>query len=288
MLVQQVQNLQEIGANVERVNELFSISTRIKDPVGSGVPPASGPATAEFREVTFGYNPDEPVIRNVTFSVRPGSVLGLLGRTGSGKSTLARLIFRLYDPQAGVVTLDGTKVQSYRLEHLRSRVAMVTQDVQIFQASVRDNLTFFDDTVPDDQLHEVIDELGLSQWFSRLPDGLDSRIEQGGKGLSAGEAQLLAFTRVFLRDPGLIILDEASSRLDPATETLIERVVDRLLTDRSAIIIAHRLATVARADDILVMEGGESVEFGNRERLARDTDSRFYGLLRTGLEDVLA
>jgi ABC-type multidrug transport system fused ATPase/permease subunit len=164
----------------------------------------------------------------------------------------------------------------------------VTQDVQLFQASVRDNLTFFDPGIPDEQIHAVIKELELGDWYDSLSEGLDTRLETGGRGLSAGEGQLLAFTRVFLRDPGLVILDEASSRLDPATEQLIERAIDRLLRNRTAIIIAHRLGTVQRADEIMILRDGQVVEYGERERLAADPDSRFYGLLQTGLEEVLA
>lgn len=165
---------------------------------------------------------------------------------------------------------------------------MVTQDVQLFQASVRDNLTFFDRRIPDDRIRDVIQELELADWYNSLPEGLDTRLETGGRGLSAGEAQLLAFTRVFLRDPGLVILDEASSRLDPATEQRIERAVDKLLKNRTAIIIAHRLGTVQRADDVMVLEEGHVSEYGNREFLASDPNSRFYGLLQTGLEEHLA
>jgi len=152
---------------------------------------------------------------------------------------------------------------------------------------VRDNLTFFDHSVPDDRIWEVLFMLGLTDWTASLGDGLDTRLETGSAGLSAGQAQLLAFARIFLRDPGLVILDEASSRLDPATEALIERAVDRLLAGRTGVIIAHRLATVERADDILILEEGEMVEFGPRSRLAADPASRFSRLLRTGLEEVL-
>ena len=164
----------------------------------------------------------------------------------------------------------------------------MTQDVQVFRASVRDNLTFFDRTIPDDHILRVIEELELSDWFRALPNGLDSMLEAGERGLSAGEAQLLAFARVFLRDPGLVILDEASSRLDPATEQRIERAIDRLLRDRTAIIIAHRLGTVQRADDILILEQGRALEYGGRAALAADPSSRFHGLLQTGLEEMLA
>jgi ATP-binding cassette subfamily B protein len=152
---------------------------------------------------------------------------------------------------------------------------------------VRDNLTFFDRNIPDERIHSVIEELELADWYQSLPDGLDTKLETGGRGLSAGEAQLLAFTRVFLRDPGLVILDEASSRLDPATEALIERAVDKLLHRRTAVVIAHRLGTVQRADDVMILEDGHVVEHGEREWLANDTASRFFNLLQTGLEEVL-
>ena len=289
MLTQQVQALQEIGANVERVNDLMQIESRIVDPATAGESEVrTGPAAVEFRDVTFGYSEEERVIHDVSIELPTGCILGVLGRTGSGKTTMARLLFRLYDPQKGEVLVDGKSVRSYRLEEIRKRVAMVTQDVQLFQATVRDNLTFFDRSVPDDTLFGIIEDLGLADWFHGLPDGLATKIEAEGKGLSAGEAQLLAFTRIFLRDPGLVILDEASSRLDPATEGLIEKVVDRLLVGRSAIIIAHRLHTVNRADSILILEEGSISETGERAALAADPKSRFHQLLQTGLEDYLA
>ena len=149
-------------------------------------------------------------------SCKPGTVIGLLGRTGSGKTTLARLVFRLYDPTHGHICPGRRAPHPARSSgRCAQRVALVTQDVQLFQASVRDNLTFFDRTIPDDRILEVIAELGLNDWLAGLPNGLDTKLETGGRSISAGEAQLLAFTRVFLRDPGLVILDEASSRLDP-------------------------------------------------------------------------
>jgi ABC-type multidrug transport system fused ATPase/permease subunit len=171
---------------------------------------------------------------------------------------------------------------------------MVTQDVQLFAATVRDNLTLFNNYDPerpsleDARIVDALETLGLGAWYRGLPDGLDTVLESGGKGLSAGESQLLAFTRVFLRDPQLVVLDEASSRLDPATEQLLERAIDRLLAGRAGIVIAHRLRTVGRADDILILEGGRIVEYGPRLALAADPGSRFYSLLQTGLEEVLA
>jgi ATP-binding cassette, subfamily B, bacterial len=193
---------------------------------------------------------------------------------------------RLYDPGAGEVRLGGTPVRDTPLEQLRGRVGMVTQEVQIFNATIRDNLTFFDPTVPDARLLAVIAEMGLGSWFASQPDGLDTVIASGG--LSAGEAQLLAFARLFLRDPGLVILDEASSRLDPATERLIENAVSRLLQGRTGILIAHRLSTVERADQILILDEGRVVEHGDRAGLLSDPESRFSYLLETDLQAVLA
>jgi ABC-type multidrug transport system fused ATPase/permease subunit len=233
------------------------------------------------------------VLHGVAFRLEPGEILGLLGRTGSGKTTVTRLLFRLYDPDAGAITLGSqgraTDLRRLTLASLHERVGIVTQDVQIFRASVRDNLTFFERShVPDSEIVALLEEIGLGPWLRGLPRGLDTELESGGTGLSAGEAQLLAFARVFLKNPGLVVLDEASSRLDPATEQLIERAVDRLLRGRTAIIVAHRLSTVQRADKILILDGGRVVEAGPREALAADPDSHFAGLLRTGMEEVLA
>jgi ATP-binding cassette subfamily B protein len=211
----------------------------------------------------------------------------LLGRTGSGKTTLARLIFRLYDPKSGRITINEADLRDAQLNALRRRVAIVTQDVQLFHASIRDNLTFFDRSIPDEHILATLEELELGDWHRSLPAGLDTLLETGTRSLSAGEAQLLAFTRVFLRDPGLLILDEASSRLDPATEARLERAIDKLLKNRTAIIIAHRLGTVQRADEIMILESGKVSEYGDRKQLAANTNSRFHQLLQTGLEELL-
>jgi ATP-binding cassette subfamily B protein len=229
----------------------------------------------------------EMVLCNIDFSLKPGRILGLLGRTGSGKTTLTRLLFRLYDPDEGCIRLGGVDIRDLHVQELRRSVGMVTQNIQLFHATVRENLTFFDESVSDDQIIRTIQDLGLGNWFEALPKGLDTELESGGGGLSAGEAQLLAFTRIFLRDPGVVILDEATSRLDPATEDLIEQAVGKLIQNRTAIIVAHHLGTVQRADDILIIEDGQVCEFGERQRLAGDPGTRFYHLLETGMEEVL-
>ena len=284
-IASQMKEYQRASASVARITELATMQRTVLDGPGASIP--NGPLAVDFDHVSFAYDAEGKVVHDLTFSVAPGEVLGLLGRTGSGKTTLTRLIFRLYDIQDGVIRLGGVDVREPRLAELRRRVGMVTQDVQLFQASVRDNLTFFDPIISDDAILDVLDDLGLTPWLAQLPNGLDTELAAGGGGLSAGEAQLLAFARVFLQDPGLVILDEASSRLDPATEALIERAVDKLLAGRTGIIIAHRLGTVQRADDILILEAGRLREYGSRVALASDARSRFSELLRVGLEEVL-
>lgn len=283
-LAHELRDLQSATAAIVRIEELFAQSSAIVDPPAPLALP-DGPLAVELDHLSFGYEADDPILRDVSLALAPGQVLGLLGRTGSGKSTITRLLFRLYDPTAGAVRLGGHDLRAVAVDDIRSRVGVVTQQVQLFEATVRDNLTFFDRTVGDDRIIEALALLGLDDWYQSLEHGLDTLLRSGGNGLSAGEAQLLAFTRVFLKDPGLVILDEASSRLDPLTEQLIEHAVDVLLHNRSAIIVAHRLATVQRADDILILHDGQVREFGSRVALAANPDSHFAELLRTGLED---
>ena len=282
---EQAQDLQRAAASVDRVQDLLREQPRVQERRVAVLP--RGPLGMEFEHVSFGYETDDQVLQDVSFRLEPGQVLGLLGRTGSGKTTVTRLVFRLYDPGAGSIDLGGINVRDVALDDLRARVGMVTQEVQLFAASVRDNLTFFNRELHDEQLIETLHELGLDPWLRTLPAGLDTRLGPGGHGLSAGEAQLLALARVLLKDPGLVVLDEASSRLDPATERLLERAVDRLLQERSGIIIAHRLETVVRADVIMILENGRVVEYGPREALMSDPDSRFGALLRAGMEEAL-
>ncbi|MBK6710447.1 MAG: ABC transporter ATP-binding protein [Chloroflexi bacterium] len=299
----QMGNLQRAVASIGRINEFFQLEPEVKD-AGTAVLPLAAP-TVTFNSVTFAYKDQlsmvygqsplsNLVLDGITFELEPGKVLGILGRTGSGKTTLTRLLFRLYDVDNGVISLNGRDLRHLTLSSLRHSVGMVTQDVQLFEATVRDNLTLFRnyDTshppIADTDILTAVETLGLGDWLRSLPDGLDTLLQSGGQGLSAGQAQLLAFTRVFLRDPQVVVLDEASSRLDPATEQLLERAIDRLLAGRTGIIIAHRLQTVQRADDILILENGRVLEYGPRLLLAHNPDSRFSRLLQTGLAEVLA
>ncbi|WP_053372801.1 ABC transporter ATP-binding protein [Paenibacillus sp. FJAT-27812] len=281
----QFEDLQKADASLLRIRELLATKPRIEDGPGAKLP--SGPLAVELDGVTFGYD-DYPTLEELQLHLKPGEVLGLLGRTGSGKTTLARLLLRFYDPQQGSIKLSGTDIKECKLMELRSRVALVTQNIEILQGSVRDNLTFYDESIADQDIILVLRELGLRSWYESLPEGLDTPLASGGGSLSAGEAQLLAFARVFLTNPGLVILDEASSRLDPLTEYRMEQAISKLLSDRSCIIIAHRLTTVQRADQIVILEQGRIVESGQRLKLASDPGSRFSQMLAAGLEEVLA
>ncbi len=294
-LRRQITDLQHAEAGIERIQALFEMRPRLTD--GAGNPLPEGALSVTLDGVSFAYDdtqeeetptPDDRVLQDLSFELSPGHILGLLGRTGSGKTTLARLLLRLYDPTEGQVRLGDVPLTETTIGDIRRRVALVTQEVQLFQASVRDNLALFDPSVSDAAITQVLYQLGLGEWLTSLPEGLDTELGSGGTGLSAGQAQLLAFARVFLADPDLIILDEASSRLDPATELLVERAVDLLLAERTGIIIAHRLPTVERADEILILEDGQIREKGHRLQLATDPTSYFYHLLETGMQDVLA
>ncbi len=280
----EVQDLQQADASIARIESLLSTVPRVVD--GPDIALPSGPLSVELDGVSFGYTEDAPVLRDVSISLAPGRVLGVIGRTGSGKTTLTRLLLRFYDPQTGIVRLGGVDLRTARLSALRARIGLVTQEVHILHASVRDNLTLFDDSVPEERISAVLNTLGLTSWLRELPHGLDTQLLPGGAGLSAGQAQVLACARILLRNPDLVILDEASSRLDPATDRLVHTALGRLLEGRTGIIVAHRLATIAYADDILVLEDGQVREYGSRLALAADPTSRFAELLRVAAEEV--
>lgn len=284
-IIRQLTEFQQAAAGIGRIQALFEMRSAILETPAPTPLPAGALAVA-FEGVDFSYAAEEPILRAITFALRPGEVLGVLGRTGSGKTTLARLLLRLHDPVGGRIAVGDVDLRAAAMPDLRARIGMVSQQVQLFHASVRDNLTLFNRSIADERIIATLGELGLWEWFRDLPAGLDSPLAPGS--MSGGEAQLLAFARVFLRQPGLVILDEASSRLDPATERRTERAVGRLLEGRTGLVIAHRLATVERADRILILEDGRIAELGPRGALAADPGSRFAALLRLGLAEALA
>lgn len=284
-ITRQIEDFQQASAGIQRIQEILDLQSDIKD--GNEILP-EGPLSICWDKVCFAYDADDDkVLRDISFSLKAGETMGLLGRTGSGKTTVTRLLTRLYDYSSGCISYNNLDIKNTRLNDVRSRIGLVTQDVQLFYASVRDNITFFNPDVPDDLILNVLNELGLSSWLKALPRGLDT-VLTGSQGLSAGEAQLLALSRVFLRNPGVIIMDEASSRLDPATEHLMEQAVNKLLQGRTGIIVAHRLSTIMKVDKILILENGQIKEYGDRTALMANPNSVFSNLLKTGLEEVLS
>ncbi|GAA3815645.1 ABC transporter ATP-binding protein [Sphaerisporangium flaviroseum] len=275
-LIDQLRQYQTALAGVARIGDLLAERRTLPAPAFPRPLPATGPLSLHLDGVGFAYaDDDEQVLSGITLKLAPGETLGLVGRTGSGKTTIARMVLRLYDPTEGGVRVGGLDLRDADPASVRRRICAVTQDVQLFAASVRDNLTLFGPPADDRRLRDILTGVGLGGWLAGLPDGLDTELG----GVSAGEAQLLAFARAFLTDPGLVVLDEASSRLDPATERRVERSVDRLLTGRTAVLIAHRLSSLSRVDTIAVVDHGRVVEYGRREDLAADPGSRFARML---------
>ena len=287
-ITRQMQNLQRAGASIDRINKLYKNETKILDNGKEKL--SSGPLDIEFDDLSFAYNEDDYVLQNISFKLKPGRTLGIVGHTGSGKTTISRLLFRLYDtkPKDGSIKLNDIDIKDIMLEDLRDKISYVTQNVELFQASVRDNVTLFDKRIPDERISQIIFDVGLGDWLDHLPEGLDTIISSSEYGISAGEAQLLALARVFIKKPNLVVLDEASSRLDPVTEGLLEKAIEKLLINRTGIIIAHRLTTLNKVDDILIIEKGHIIEQGIRTELINDPNSQFCHLLQTGeIEELL-
>lgn len=279
---EQLPELQRALAGTSRAAALLAerpTLTFLSPEQATPLPP--GALALDFDAAELAYDGEPPALRGVDLHLAAGTTLGVVGRTGSGKTTLGRLAVRFWDPTAGAVRLGGLDLREVAAGDLRRRVAVVTQDVELLRASVRDNLTLLGSVAVDDaELRSLLLDVGLGSWFARLDDGLDTVLD-AAVGMSAGEAQLLALARAFLADPGLVVLDEASSRLDPVTEAALARATDRLLAGRTAIVIAHRLATLDRVDEVAVVEAGQIVEHGPREVLAADPTSRYSALLAT-------
>jgi ATP-binding cassette subfamily B protein len=288
ILTRQMQNLQRAGAAIDRINKLYERESKIEDKGEHILSP--GPFSVQFDDLSFAYIEDEYVLQNISFNLEPGNTLGIVGHTGSGKTTISRLLFRLYDtkPKDGIIKINDTTLTDISLEDLRNKISYVTQNVELFQASVRENVTLFDKRIPDQRIESILFDVGLGDWYEKLPEGLDTIISSSEYGISAGEAQLLALARVFIKSPNLVVLDEASSRLDPVTENLLDIAIEKLLINRTGIIIAHRLATLEKVDDILIIDKGRIIEYGKRIHLADDPKSKYSHLLQTGeIEELL-
>lgn len=260
--------LQSGIASAERVFDLLDAEEESPDPpralpAGDGV--SSG--RVEFERVWFGYRPDVPVIEDLSLIAEPGTTVAIVGPTGAGKTTLVNLLMRFYDVDAGRITLDGVDIASVSRESLRSRIGMVLQDTWLFAGTIHDNIAYGRPDAAPDEVLEAARAAYVDRFVHTLPDGYDTRINDGGTNISAGEKQLITIARAVLARPRLLILDEATSSVDTRTEVLIQRAMSRLRRDRTSFIIAHRLSTIRNADMILVMEAGRIVERGTHDEL---------------------
>ncbi|NMG59162.1 ABC transporter ATP-binding protein [Geitlerinema sp. P-1104] len=261
-------SLQSGFTAVERISDLLDEPIDIQDPAGidtrSIEPGHSG--EIRFENVSFGYKPDEYVLHNLNFTIHHGEKVAIVGPTGAGKSSMIRLLCRLYEPQQGRILIDGIDVRDLRQAELRQHVGVILQDGFVFAGDVKSNIALGEE-YDLERIKAAAEQTNVSQFIEQLPDGYNTLLRERGTNLSGGEKQLLAFARVAVRDPKIMVLDEATANLDVKTEAWIQEALDRLLEKRTAIIIAHRLSTIRNVDRILVLKRGELVESGSHEEL---------------------
>ncbi len=223
--------------------------------------------TVAFEQVSFGYNAVDYVLRDINFEIAPGETLALVGSTGSGKSTIINILNRFYEVKKGRITIDGVDVRDYELKSLRSRLAVVLQDVFLFSGSVLENITLRNDGISREQVLEAAKMIGAHAFIERLPGAYDYQVMERGATLSMGQRQLISFVRALVFDPDILILDEATSSIDPESEAVIQYAIEKLISKRTSIIIAHRLSTIRHANKIMVLSKGRIVEYGSHEEL---------------------
>jgi ATP-binding cassette subfamily B protein len=268
-LSQLYNTVQSAGAALQKLFELLDTSPSIAERAGAIDLPDEG--ALEVDDVSFAYTGDDVVLRGVSLTVRRGERVALVGPTGAGKSTLAKLIARFYDALAGSVRFGGVDLRDATLRSLRERIVVVPQEGFLFAGTVRDNIRIGRADATDPEIKAAVDALGLGDRFDALPDGLDTEVRERGSRLSAGERQLVSLVRAALADPAVLVLDEATSNLDPGTERAVERALERLTEGRTTVVVAHRLSTAARADRVAVIDHGQLVELGtHKQLLARD------------------
>ncbi len=271
--------IQKASGSMIRVAELRAEQPKVDE--GGTTSPDPGALSLTFTNTSFHYGDGDPILSDIDLEIKAGRSVGLVGRTGGGKTTLTRLLLRLVDATDGQLLLGGVPIAEIPMTELRQRVAMIPQEVHLLAASVRDNVTLYDTAVSDDRVIEALRRVGLD----RLADGsLDALMGTDDLSLSAGEEQLVSMARIWLRSPDLVVLDEATARIDPATEVKLERAVAQLIEGRTAVIVAHRLSTLSAVDEIVVIDDGRIIEHGERAVLEQRSDGAYRRLLEMALE----
>ncbi len=260
--------LHQGGASVESLNEFLQLGERYKK-IGGNYRPSELKGEIEFREVEFSYNSGKSVLRGVNFSLKPGEKLAIVGESGAGKTTIVNLLLGFYRPLKGEVLIDGIKVEEYDLKWLRKRIGMVTQDVLLFNESVRKNIAYGMDSVKDEELEAVTKAAHIHDFISSLPSKYDTRLSEKGVNFSLGQRQRISIARAIIKNPRILIFDEATSSLDSESEKKIQEALEEITKGRTTVIIAHRLSTVKMANKIIVIEDGKIVEEGNHEELLK-------------------
>lgn len=278
MATEVLNELQNAVAGWRRVIGILDTPADVTDPGPDGVTLPRGPITVEFEDVAFAYPGGAPALQDVRLAIEPSTRIAVVGETGSGKTTLAKLLTRLMDPSGGRVLLDGVDLRDIAFSSLRSRVVMVPQEGFLFDDSLLNNVRFGRPEATLEQVELTFTELGLQDWVESLPHGLQTQVGQRGESLSAGERQLVALARAYLADPDLLVLDEATSAVDPSTEVRIQRAVDGLSAGRTSIAIAHRLSTAEAADEVIVVDRGHIVQRGPHAELVGQEGSAYARL----------
>ncbi|MEV6630610.1 ABC transporter ATP-binding protein [Actinoplanes sp. NPDC051470] len=277
---------QNAVAGWRRVLDVLDIAPDVADPAADGVALPEGPLSVRFDDVSYRYPGGPIVLADVDLEIAPRTRVAVVGETGSGKTTFAKLLTRLMDPASGAVLLSGEPLTTVRFDSLRSRVVMVPQDGFLFDATVAENVRFARPELSDDQLDLAFTELGLADWVAGLPHGVDTPVGERGEALSVGERQLVALVRAYVADPDLLVLDEATSAVDPATEVRLQRALDAVTRGRTTVAIAHRLSTARAADEVIVVDAGRVVQRGPHAQLLQDTDSIYAKLYASWLEQT--
>ncbi|MFV2009210.1 MULTISPECIES: ABC transporter ATP-binding protein [unclassified Micromonospora] len=273
-------------AGWRRVLDVLDVAPDVADPGDDGVQLPGGPLDVRFEQVCFAYPGGPQVLSEVTLEIPAKTRVAVVGETGSGKTTFAKLLTRLMDPVSGQVKLSGVPLDRVRFESLRSRVVMVPQDGFLFDATVAENVRFARPELTDGQLSAAFVELGLADWVTGLPDGVHTPVGERGEALSVGERQLVALVRAYVADPDLLVLDEATSAVDPATEVRLQRTLEAVTRGRTTVAIAHRLSTAQAADEVIVVDRGRVVQRGPHEELLADPESVYGRLFASWLEQT--